>query len=90
MIRFHSPLPAETVARRLAEVDYTDGTTAYVGPTLTGRRFCFIDICPIGNHWISWDTTEAGAFCVDGVHMDPDRRARFLAVLAELGAEVLP
>lgn len=87
MIRFCSDLPSATIARALAAAVYPHPDAAeppfYVGET--PNRW---ELSSANNHKLympKWDDVYA----IGDRYNDPDRRARFLAVLAELGAEVL-
>lgn len=81
MIRFRSTLPPDVLARHLAPVAWPPEW----GPD---REPPYADD-------LHWQITPAhGLYGVDDYHIswshrDPGCRARFLAVLAELGAEVV-
>lgn len=87
MIRFRSPLPAETLAHHLAAVVYphpdATETPFYVGETPS--RW---ELSGANNHKLYMPKGD-GVYAIGDRYRDPDRRARFLAVLAELGAEVV-
>ena len=82
MIRFTSSLPPDVIARRLAPVAWPPEW----GPNLEE---------PYADE-LHWQVTSAHALCglhdyhIIWRHPDPGCRARFLAVLAELGVEKKP
>ena len=87
MIRFRSPLPAETIAHALAPAVYPHPDAAetpfYVGET--PNRW---ELSSANNHKLYMPKGD-GVYAIGARYHDPDRHARFLAVLAELGAEVV-
>ena len=88
MIRFRSTLPAEQLARALAAVVYP-GTPVQEGVVHAAVPSVIMPLWHLsegGRHTLALD---GAGYEVFDLYECPDRRARFLAVLAELGAEVL-
>lgn len=86
MIRFRYTLPAETIAHALAPAVYPHPDAAetpfYVDET--PERW---ELSGANDHKLYMPRGD-GVYAIGDRYHDPDRRARFLAVLAELGAEV--
>ena len=88
MIRFRSTLPAETIARALAPAVYPHPDAAEI-PFYVGEAPARWELSRANNHKLCMPKGD-DVYAIGDRYRDPDRRARFLAVLAEIGAEVLP
>ena len=88
MIRFKSPLPAETLAHHLASAVYPDAAVpaGVVHAAVDSPILPLWELSEGRRHTLSLD---GAGYELSDLYECPDRRARFLAVLAELGAEVV-
>jgi hypothetical protein len=91
MIRFRSTLPAEVIAHHLAAVVYPDVAVPaglVAAHDIFDAPYWRLSECD-RHQLIPGRGAGEGLFELFDLYECPDRRARFLAVLAELGAEVV-
>lgn len=87
MIRFTSSLPAETIAHALTPAVYPHPDAVEL-PFYTDDSPARWELSCSNNHKLYMPKGD-GVYAIGDRYNDPDRRTRFLAVLAEIGAEVL-